>query len=75
MEWIDYGLGGLTTAALAHASPETSELADLYHELASGSLLFGYRANERLFEIGTPQAVTEADAFLRTQQSASSHEA
>jgi NDP-sugar pyrophosphorylase family protein len=68
MEWIDYGLGGLTTAALAHAPPQISELADLYHELASRKLLFGYRANERFYEIGTPRALIEADAFLRAQQ-------
>lgn len=68
MEWIDYGLGGLTTAALAHAPENTNELADLYHELASRSFLFGYRATQRFFEIGTPRALTEADAFLRSQQ-------
>lgn len=65
MEWIDYGLGGLTTAALAHAPADTSDLADLYHELASRRLLFGYRATKRFYEIGTPQALSDTDAFLR----------
>jgi NDP-sugar pyrophosphorylase family protein len=70
MEWIDYGLGGLTTAALTYTPRETSELADLYHELAARKLLFGYRANERFYEIGTPRGLVETDAFLRHHQRA-----
>lgn len=67
MEWVDYGLGGLTSAALDHAPPHTSDLADLYHELSCAGRLFGYRAQQRFYEIGTPQALAETDAFLRTQ--------
>jgi N-acetyl-alpha-D-muramate 1-phosphate uridylyltransferase len=67
MEWVDYGLGGLTSTALGYAPPQSNDLADLYHELSCSSLLFGYPAQERFYEIGTPQALAETDAFLRTE--------
>lgn len=65
MAWIDYGLGGLTADALDVAGPEERELATLYAELARRGELFGYAATERFYEIGTPAALAEADAFLR----------
>jgi hypothetical protein len=65
MHWIDYGLGGLTVEALAAVSPHERDLATLYAELASSGRLFGYEASERFYEIGTPQALAETDAFLR----------
>jgi NDP-sugar pyrophosphorylase family protein len=70
MDWVDYGLGGLTSDALAHAAADSSDLSDLYHDLSVSGLLFGYRAEHRFYEIGTPQALTETDAFLRAQQPA-----
>lgn len=64
MRWIDYGLGGLTAAALERAGPAESELAVLYGALAGQGELFGYEATERFYEIGTPSALREAEAFL-----------
>jgi NDP-sugar pyrophosphorylase family protein len=64
MDWIDYGLGGLTRDVLDRSPAEATELADLYHELSIGGSLFGYRATERFYEIGTPDALAEADDFL-----------
>jgi NDP-sugar pyrophosphorylase family protein len=64
MHWIDYGLGGLTSSALASVGAETSDLADLYHVLATREALFGQLASERFYEIGTPAALAETDAFL-----------
>jgi NDP-sugar pyrophosphorylase family protein len=64
MHWIDYGLGGLTGAALARVGTEVSDLADLYHVLATRKELFGQLARERFYEIGTPAALAETDAFL-----------
>lgn len=64
MQWIDYGLGGLLTTALDVVGTEISDLADLYHELAARSDLFGFEATERFYEIGTPEALAEARAFL-----------
>jgi N-acetyl-alpha-D-muramate 1-phosphate uridylyltransferase len=63
MRWIDYGLGVLTAQALdAH---HDADLAGVYHALASRGELAGYLATERFYEIGTPAALAETDAFLR----------
>jgi MurNAc alpha-1-phosphate uridylyltransferase len=64
MEWIDYGLGGLTGAALEVVGTQTPDLADLYHVLARDGDLFGVAASERFYEIGTPAALAETGAFL-----------
>jgi NDP-sugar pyrophosphorylase family protein len=64
MEWIDYGLGGLRAEALEDVPLATSELADLYHSLSLSGRLFGYEVTERFYEIGTPAALAETDAFL-----------
>jgi N-acetyl-alpha-D-muramate 1-phosphate uridylyltransferase len=66
MEWIDYGLGGLTTTALDQATEPMRDLSDLQHVLARGGELFGYRATDRFYEIGTPTGLAEADSFLRS---------
>jgi NDP-sugar pyrophosphorylase family protein len=45
------------------------DLADLFHSLAENGLLHGFEARERFFEIGTPAALAETDAFLRVRRS------
>jgi NDP-sugar pyrophosphorylase family protein len=67
MLWIDYGLGGLTAAALARVPDSTPELAILYAALARAEQLFGYEATERFYEIGTPASFEETEAFLRAR--------
>jgi NDP-sugar pyrophosphorylase family protein len=67
MQWIDYGLCGLSPAALAMAAPEARDLAELMGRLACSGRLFGFPAGERFFEIGTPAALAETDAFLRAR--------
>jgi NDP-sugar pyrophosphorylase family protein len=69
MHWIDYGLGGLDAAALARVPASEADLAGLYHDLAAAGRLCGYEATERFYEIGTPEALAEADTFLRGQGS------
>jgi N-acetyl-alpha-D-muramate 1-phosphate uridylyltransferase len=64
MRWIDYGLGGLTSDALALAGPEERDLAMLHSRLAKARLLFGFEVNDRFYEIGTPTALAETDRFL-----------
>jgi NDP-sugar pyrophosphorylase family protein len=64
MRWIDYGLSVLTPEALAG---EAADLADVMHALAGQGRLGGYLATERFYEIGTPTALAEADAFLRSR--------
>ena len=67
MHWIDYGLGGLTATVLDAVPAAETDLSVLYRELSRQGLLCGYEASERFFEIGTPEALAEADAFLRGQ--------
>jgi NDP-sugar pyrophosphorylase family protein len=64
MSWIDYGVGGLTAAALGCVAESERELAALYGELATRGELCGHVATERFYEIGTPGALREAEAFL-----------
>jgi choline kinase/putative flippase GtrA len=67
MRWIDYGLGGLEQAALDMVGADTSDLSELYRELAREGLLCGVEASERFFEIGTPASLAETDMFLRSR--------
>lgn len=67
MHWIDYGLGGLEARAPAMVGAGEPDLAVLHHKLAAAGELCGYEATERFYEIGTSEALAEADAFLRGQ--------
>jgi NDP-sugar pyrophosphorylase family protein len=60
LEWIDYGLSVLTPAALG----AEDDLANTFSRLAREGRLAGYEATERFYEIGTPEALAETDAFL-----------
>jgi MurNAc alpha-1-phosphate uridylyltransferase len=64
MQWIDYGLGALHARALTAHSQE-DDLAGIQHALARDGQLAAYVATERFYEIGTPDALAETDAFLR----------
>ncbi len=64
MRWIDYGLGGLERTTLELVPRDTRDLSDLYSLLARDRLLYGYEATERFYEIGTPEGLTETEAFL-----------
>jgi MurNAc alpha-1-phosphate uridylyltransferase len=66
MKWIDYGLGGLEASALSVADEEERDLASLYRQLAERGELFGFEANERFYEIGTPEGLAKTDDFLRS---------
>jgi NDP-sugar pyrophosphorylase family protein len=65
MDWIDYGLGGLSEEALAAVEDDERDLSGLYRLLAERGELMGYEATERFYEIGSPAALAETDAFLR----------
>ncbi len=65
MAWIDYGLGVLRANALDAAGPDEPDLVAVYHELSKRGELAAYMATERFYEIGTPDALAETDAFLR----------
>jgi len=64
MQWIDYGLGGLTARALERVPASESDLAVLYERLAGRRELLGFEASERFYEIGTTPALLETEAFL-----------
>lgn len=64
MEWIDYGLGGITTAVLGRVGPEQSDLATLYSALALDGQLQGYLASERFFEIGSAESLAATEQYL-----------
>jgi NDP-sugar pyrophosphorylase family protein len=65
MRWIDYGLGGLSEQAVALAPESESDLSGLYSLLAARGELLGFEAEQRFYEIGSPAALAETDAFLR----------
>ncbi|HTD10402.1 MAG TPA: sugar phosphate nucleotidyltransferase [Solirubrobacteraceae bacterium] len=64
MSWIDYGLGGLLADTLECVPSGESDLAALYTELARRGKVCGFPATERFYEIGTPAALEEAEAFI-----------
>jgi NDP-sugar pyrophosphorylase family protein len=64
MRWIDYGLGGLTAQALELAPAPEGDLAVLYGRLAAKKELLGFEASARFYEIGTVDALHEAEVFL-----------
>ncbi len=66
MRWIDYGLGGLSQTALDLIPAGTSDLADLYKQLAQEGSLYGFEAQERFYEIGSVEALAETDRFLQS---------
>jgi MurNAc alpha-1-phosphate uridylyltransferase len=67
MHWIDYGLGVMSARAMREVRPEASDLSDVYGELARRGELAGFEATERFYEIGSPRALAETDAFLRAR--------
>jgi NDP-sugar pyrophosphorylase family protein len=67
MEWIDYGLGGFTSAALAMVPQPERDLSVLQSELAGRRELYGFAATKRFYEIGTPTALRETDRYLRSR--------
>jgi hypothetical protein len=68
MQWIDYGLGGLTATALDVVGQDVADLSQLYHELARRGELFGFAATERFYEIGTRAALEETAGFLSSER-------
>jgi NDP-sugar pyrophosphorylase family protein len=69
MQYIDYGLGILNTAALSSwPDGKAFDLADVYHDLIARNELAGHEVGQRFYEIGSPEGLAELDAMLRSQQ-------
>ena len=67
MRHIDWGLGGLTTAAFDAFSTATAfDLAEVYQALIAEGQLAGYEIFERFYEIGSPRGLAETDHLLRS---------
>jgi NDP-sugar pyrophosphorylase family protein len=68
MEWIDFGMGGLSHAAVEGTSAADTDLAELHSALASQRQLLGIESTERFYEIGSPRALAETEAYLASKQ-------
>lgn len=65
MRHIDYGLGVLTTRALAPVPADRpSDLATVYQRLLAEGQLAAVEVAERFYEIGSPEGLEETRAFL-----------
>jgi NDP-sugar pyrophosphorylase family protein len=69
MRWIDYGLGGLTAEAVELLPDSERGLPALYRVLAERGELVGFPVTNRFYEIGSPAALAETEAFLTGLQS------
>lgn len=64
--WIDYGLSVLDNGVIAERVPvgQVHDLADLYHDLSVAGELAAFETNERFYEIGSPQGLTDLERHL-----------
>lgn len=66
MAYIDYGIALLRSEVLSRYEPNvTLDLADVYQALSARGELAGYEVFRRFYEIGTPEALAEADRHFR----------
>ena len=65
MRHIDYGLGVLTSRALATFPPDRPfDLALVYQRLLAANELAAFEVSERFYEIGSPEGLEETRAYL-----------
>lgn len=70
MEYIDYGLGVMNSAALElFQSSQVFDLSEVYRELLERGQLGGFEVYQRFYEIGTPAGLRETDVFIAGLQS------
>jgi NDP-sugar pyrophosphorylase family protein len=62
MEWIDYGLSAYRAEAFEGGD---ADLSAIQARLADQRQLAAFEVRERFYEIGSPAALEETDAFLR----------
>jgi dTDP-glucose pyrophosphorylase len=66
LRYIDYGLSVVSAGIFANrSSDEPFDLAEVYRSLAEAGRLAGYEATRRFYEIGSPNGLSEVDAYLR----------
>jgi MurNAc alpha-1-phosphate uridylyltransferase len=61
MRYIDYGLSAMQRRLVADEIPADApcDLADIFHRLSVSGRLAGYEANQRFFEIGSPEGLSD----------------
>ena len=65
MEYIDYGLGMLTSAALQGYPPDRFlDLATVYQDLLARRELAGFEVRNRFYEVGSPSGLEETERYL-----------
>ncbi len=65
MTHIDYGLSLLRRTAIERIpAGQPSDLAELYSALIGSGEMVGFEVTKRFYEIGSPQGLQEAEAFL-----------
>jgi NDP-sugar pyrophosphorylase family protein len=68
MDYIDYGVALLRMAAVDRIPTDRPfDLAELYTALVTEGRMIGYEVFQRFYEIGTPQALEEARAYLASR--------
>jgi NDP-sugar pyrophosphorylase family protein len=68
--WIDYGLSVLNADLIAERVPPGAvlDLADLFHELSLEGKLAAFEADERFYEIGSPEGLADLDRHLTSHR-------
>ena len=65
MAYIDYGLGAFRREVVERDFPAAGDLADVYHRLSLAGDLAGFEANQRFYEIGSPEGLRDLERYLR----------
>lgn len=63
MHFIDYGLSAFRRELFENA-PGVFDLAALLHDLSVRGQLAGYQVSQRFYEIGSPQGLSDLEAYL-----------
>jgi NDP-sugar pyrophosphorylase family protein len=70
MRHIDYGLGGLSEAALRDVPEgQRADLARIYGELLAEGELAGYEVFQRFYEIGSPEGLSDTRKHFMEKES------
>ena len=64
MQYIDYGLSARRREILDVIDAEVFDLAELFHELSVRGQLAGFEANQRFYEIGSPEGLRDFEQYL-----------
>jgi len=71
MNFIDYGVGVFDAAPFEEwGEGSTFDLSTIQTSLLSRGQLAGLEVNERFYEIGSPEGLSETDVFLRSDRRA-----